>query len=144
MARNDKIHEFCQLPNYRVPRVTGRSKRPPSQKPCAIAHENGQKLQNSRVLSTSKLSCSRGHGPLKSSPEPKTVCYSPQKRPKMTKSNGPVFGPFFIRLGRQTDSGPSLSCLFWQVHPTGRPIWFVPFFFLGNRFQTNLQVTKHG
>ena len=27
----------------------------------------------------------RGHGPYKSSPEPKTVCYSPRKRPEMTK-----------------------------------------------------------
>ena len=24
LARNDKIHEFCRLPNYRAPGVTGR------------------------------------------------------------------------------------------------------------------------
>ena len=35
-----------------------------------------------RVLSTSKLSCTGGRGSLKSSPEPKTVCYSPQNGQK--------------------------------------------------------------
>ena len=57
----------------------------PEPKPCAIAQENGQTWQNSRVLSTSELPCTGGHGALKSSPERKTMCYSPWKRPEMTK-----------------------------------------------------------
>ena len=72
-AKNDKIDEFCRLPNYRVPRVIVRRNHHRSQKLCATADENAQKWQNSRVLSTSKLPCTGGHGPLKSSPEPKTV-----------------------------------------------------------------------
>ena len=71
-ARNDKIHEFCRLPNYRVPGVTGSWNRPWSQKKCATAHENGQKWQNSRVLSTSKFPCtgvtSRWNHPRKQKP----------------------------------------------------------------------------
>ena len=162
MPRNDKIHEFCRIPYYRVPRVTGHWNRPCSQKPCAIAHENsqkwqkhefcrlpnyrvpcsqavevvlgaetmryspwerqemrkftsfvdfritfyrgsraveivpetklcaiahenGQKWQNSWILSTSKLPCTGCHRPLKFVPEAKTVCYIPWKRPEMTK-----------------------------------------------------------
>ena len=85
VARNDKIYEFCRLPNFRVAGVTGRWNHPRSQKPCTIADESGQKWQNSRVLSTSSLPSTGGHGPLKSSPEPKTVCYSSWKRPEMTK-----------------------------------------------------------
>ena len=84
-AKNNKIDEFCRLPNYRVPMVIVRWNHHRSQKSCATAHENGQKWQNSRVLSTSKLPCTGCHGPLKSSPEPKPVCYSPRKRPEMTK-----------------------------------------------------------
>ena len=41
-ARNDEIHEFCRLPDYRVTGVTDRLNRPRSQKLC-VAHENGQK-----------------------------------------------------------------------------------------------------
>ena len=136
-ARNDKIHEFCRLPNYRVPGVTGSWNRPLSQKQCHVAHEygqkwknsrvlstpnyrvpgvtgswnrprsqkqdaivpeNGQKWQNSRVLSTSKLPCTGGHGQLKSSVEPKTVRYSPWKRPEMTKFTS--FADFQITVYR--------------------------------------------
>ena len=85
-AKNDKMHEFCRLPNYRVPRVHRPLKSSPKQKkPSAIAHKNGQKWQNSRVLSTSKLLCTEGHGPLKSFPEPKTVRRNPWQRPEMIK-----------------------------------------------------------
>ena len=48
---------------------------PEPKKRCAVAHENGQKWQNRRVLTTSQFSCTGGHEPLKSSRIPKkTVC----------------------------------------------------------------------
>ena len=43
MARNDKIHEFYQIPNYHVPGVTGVEIIPGAKKQCAVAHENDQK-----------------------------------------------------------------------------------------------------
>ena len=54
----------------------------PDQKKCAIDHENGQNCPKSQVLTMSPESCSRAHGPLKSSSDHKTVCYSPEKRPE--------------------------------------------------------------
>ena len=73
-ARNDQIDEFWRRPNFRVPGVTSRWNRPRSQKLSAIAHENGQKWPNRRVLMMSQFSCNRGHEPLKSSQSPKKLC----------------------------------------------------------------------
>ena len=42
-------------------------------KNCLLAHENGQKRPDRRVLTTSQFLCTTGHEPLKSSLEPKTV-----------------------------------------------------------------------
>ena len=84
-ARNNKIHEFCGLRNYRLPGVTGRWNCPRSQKQYVIAPENGQKWQKSRVLSTCQLSCTEGHRPLNSFSSQKKVRYSPWKRPEMAK-----------------------------------------------------------
>ena len=57
-----------------------------AKKLCPMAHGNGHNWPNRRVLTTSQFFCARGHELLKSSPEPKTVCYSPRKRPEITKS----------------------------------------------------------
>ena len=47
----------------------------------------------------SQFSFTRGHEPLKSSPEPKTVCYGPQKRPEITKSASFDDVPIFVYPG---------------------------------------------
>ena len=52
-------------------------------KPCAIAHENGQKCPKSRVFMMPLESCTGGHGALKPSRDPKTLDYSPRKRQEM-------------------------------------------------------------
>ena len=44
---------------------------PGAKKRCALAHENGRKLSNRRVLTMSQFSCTGGHEPLKMSPERK-------------------------------------------------------------------------
>ena len=85
MARNDQIDEFWRRLNFCLSGVTSLWNHPLSKKLCDIAHENGQKWTNRCVLTTSQFSCTRGHEQLKSPPEPKTVCYSPWKRPEMTK-----------------------------------------------------------
>ena len=51
--------------------------------PCALAHENCQKSPKSRVFTMPLETCTGGHGALKSSWDPKTVDYSPRKRPEM-------------------------------------------------------------
>ena len=51
--------------------------------PKNVAHENGQKCSKSRVLTMPLESCTGGHGASKSSRDPKTVDYSPRKRPEM-------------------------------------------------------------
>ena len=63
------------LPDHLSPRRTT--------KPCAIAHENGKKCPKSQVFIMPLESCTGGHGVLKSSRDPKTMDYSPQKRPEM-------------------------------------------------------------
>ena len=65
---------------YRVPE---RLNPPRTAKPCAIAHENGQKWPKSRVFDDFMRVVLRGAGPFKSTPGPKTVCYIPRKRPEM-------------------------------------------------------------
>ena len=62
-----------EVPDHLNPRWTA--------KPCAIAHENGQKCPKSRVFTMPIESCTGGHGALKSSGDPKTLDYSPRKRP---------------------------------------------------------------
>ena len=52
---------------------------------CAIAHENDQKWPKLSVLYDFMKIVLRGHGPFKSTPDPKTVCYSPRKRPEMAE-----------------------------------------------------------
>ena len=52
-------------------------------KSWTIAHENGHKCSKSRVLPMPLESCSRGLRASKSSRDPKTVDYSPRKRPEM-------------------------------------------------------------
>ena len=52
-------------------------------KPCAIAHENGQKCPKLRVFTTPLESCTLRQRALKSSRDRKTVDYSPRKRPEM-------------------------------------------------------------
>ena len=54
-----------------------------TQKPWTIAHENGQKCPESRVLATPLESCTEGYRASKCSLEPKTVDQSPRKRPEM-------------------------------------------------------------
>ena len=80
-------------------RVMSHWNRVRTQKLCAIAHKNGQKWPNRWVLTTSQFSCTSGHQPLKSSPEPKTVCYRSQKRPEMTKSTSFDDVPIFVYSG---------------------------------------------
>ena len=86
MARNDRISEFWRHPNYHVPGDIGCWNRPRRPKQWPIAQENGQNWPNRQVLTTSQLPCTRDHGLLKSSAEPKTVTHSPRKRPEMTES----------------------------------------------------------
>ena len=71
-----EMTKFTSFVDFQLPctGVTGHWNRTRSQKQCATAHKNGQKWQNSRVLSTSKLSYTRGHGPLKYSPKQKKQC----------------------------------------------------------------------
>ena len=45
-------------------------------KPCAIAHEIGQKWPESRVFYDFTKLVLWGSGPIQSTPDPKTVCYS--------------------------------------------------------------------
>ena len=71
-----KSTSFDDVPIFHVPEVMSRWNRLRSRKLCAIAHENGQKWPNRRVLTASQFSCTWGHEPLKSSPETKTVSYS--------------------------------------------------------------------
>ena len=63
--------------------VTGHRHPPGTRKLWTIAHENGQECSKSRVLTMPLESCTRGHGASKSSRDPKTVDYSPRKRPEM-------------------------------------------------------------
>ena len=87
IARNDQIDEFWRCPNFHVPGGHEQLKSPLSRKLCAIAHENGQKWPNRWFWWRPNFRLPGGLEPLKSSPEPKkTVCYSPRKRPEMTKS----------------------------------------------------------
>ena len=66
---------------YRVPE---RLNPPRTAKPCAIAHENGQKWPRSRVYFYNFMKVVlRGPGTFKSTSDPKTVCYSPRKRLEM-------------------------------------------------------------
>ena len=48
-----------------------------------LGHENGQKYPKTRVLTVQQESCTEGHKASKSSRDPKTMDYSPRKRPKM-------------------------------------------------------------
>ena len=70
-------------------RVVYRSHRPlkstRTQKPWTLYHENGQKCPKSRYLTMPLESCIGGHGTSKSSRDPKTLDYSPRKRPEMPK-----------------------------------------------------------
>ena len=54
-----------------------------TQKPWTIAHENRQKCPKSRVLTIPLELCTEGPEASKSSRDPKTVDYSPRKRPEM-------------------------------------------------------------
>ena len=82
-ARNARNHDFSMIswkscdgvPDHLNPRRTA--------KPCAIAHENRQKCTKSRVFYDFVKIVWRGTGPIKSTPHPKNVCYSPQKRSEM-------------------------------------------------------------
>ena len=65
--------------------VTGHRNPPGTRKTWTIAHENGQKYSKSRVSTMPLESCTGGHGAPKSSRDPKTMDYSPRKRPKMLK-----------------------------------------------------------
>ena len=87
--------------------VTGSENHPWNPKQCAISHENGQKTRKRRfsrrpetmnrgsrvpkivsetmIFTSPPKPCTGGHGPRKSSPEPKTVCYRPRKRQKTRK-----------------------------------------------------------
>ena len=55
----------------------------PENRGLTIAHENGQKCPKSLVLTMPLESCTGGHGASKSSRDPKTIDYSPRKRPEM-------------------------------------------------------------
>ena len=64
-----------------------RHRNPPgTRKPWTIAHENGQNCPKTRVLTVKLESCTGGHRASKSSRDPKTVDYSPQKRPEMPEN----------------------------------------------------------
>ena len=52
-------------------------------------------------MTTSKFLCTWGHEPFKSSPRPKIVCYSPRKRPEMTKSTSFDDVPIFLYPGHE-------------------------------------------
>ena len=67
----------------RAPGVTGHRNPPGTLKPWTIAHENGQECPKSRVFTMPLEPCTWGHGALKSSRDPKTMDYSPRKRPEM-------------------------------------------------------------
>ena len=51
---------------------------------------------------TSQFLCTEGHELLRSSPESKTMCYSPRKRPEMTKSTSFDDIPIFVYPGSPT------------------------------------------
>ena len=107
-----------QITMYRG--FTNRCNHPWSQKQCIIAHENGQKWQNSRVLSTSKLQCTGGSRVVKSSQEPKTVRYSSWKRPEMTKFTSFVdFQITVYRGSRVVKSSPEQKIV--RYSPWKRP-----------------------
>ena len=55
----------------------------PGPKNRGLAHENGQKCPQSRVLTMPLESCTGGHGASKSSRDQTTVDCSPGKRPEM-------------------------------------------------------------
>ena len=65
--------------------VTGHQNPPGTQKPWNIAHENDHKCLKARVLTMRLESCTGGHWASKSYRDPKTVEYSPRKRPEMPK-----------------------------------------------------------
>ena len=54
-------------------------------KMCAIIHEKCQKWPKSRVFDGFMKVMLRGLEPFKSTQDPKTVCYSPRKRPEMAE-----------------------------------------------------------
>ena len=65
--------------------VPDRLNPPWTQKPRAIAHENGKKWPKSRVFYDFMKLVLRGPEPFKSAPDPKTVCYTPGKHPEMAR-----------------------------------------------------------
>ena len=79
--------------------VSDRLNPPRTAKPCAIAHENGQKWRKSRVFYEFVKLVLRGPGPFKFTPDPKTVCYSPRKLREMAEITS------FIRFYESCVSG---------------------------------------
>ena len=75
-ARNDKIHEFCRLPNYHVPGVTGRSNHPRRQKQCAIAMKTARNEKFTSFIDF-QINVYRGSRAVEIVPGAKTMRYSP-------------------------------------------------------------------
>ena len=63
--------------------VPNRLNLPWTPKMCAIAHENGQEWPEITSFYDFVKLVLRGPGPFKSTPDHKTVCYSPRKRPEI-------------------------------------------------------------
>ena len=83
LRKRPEMSEIMSFDDALACTVTGHRNPPGTQKPWTIAHENGQKCPKSRVLMTPLESCTGGHRASKSNRDPKTVDYSPRKRPEM-------------------------------------------------------------
>ena len=78
-----EITSFYDATRVVYRRSQGFKNLPGTEKSWTIIHENGQKCLKSRVFYDFAKIVGRCPGPFKSTSDPKTVCYSPRKRPEM-------------------------------------------------------------